>query len=58
LGLPHFRNRKKKLLILLGSLNLFDPFSIEYILGKIKKKIAAVLVKFAILANSKLNISI
>jgi len=46
------------LLPLLRTLNLFDSFSVEYLLGNINKKIATILTKFANIANSKLNITI
>jgi len=55
---PILNSERKKLLTLLRALNLFDSFSIEYLLGNINKKIAAVLLKFAFIANLKLGISI
>jgi len=42
----------------LRTLNLYDPFSIEYLIGNINKKIAAVMLRFAREANKKLNIVI
>jgi len=38
--------------------NLFDPFSIEYLIGNINKKIAVIMLRFAKVANEKLNICI
>jgi len=55
---PILESERSKLLSLLRTLNLFDSFSVEYILGNINKKIAAILTKFANIANTKLNISI
>jgi len=49
---------RKKLFILLRKLNLFDPFSVEYLLGHFNKQISAILVRFAIVANEKLSISL
>jgi len=55
---PILAFERERLLSLLRNLNLLDPFSIEYLFGNFNKKIAAILLKFAKVANSKLNISI
>jgi len=55
---PILEFEREKLILLLRGLKLFNPFSIEYLLGNINKKISAILVKFAMVANEKLNISL
>jgi len=61
---PLLTEEKRKLFVLLRSLNLFDPFSIEYLIGNINKKIGninkknTILLRFAGIANLKLNISL
>jgi len=55
---PTLDFEREKLFILLRKLNLYDPFSVEYLLGHLNKKIAAIIIKFAMVANDKLNISI
>jgi len=55
---PILNVERERLIILLRKLQLFDPFSIEYVLGNLNKKFTAILVKFAIVANEKLNISL
>jgi len=53
---PRMRDERERLLMFLRTQNLFDPFSIEYLIGNINKKIAAIMLRFAKVANEKLNI--
>jgi len=55
---PILESERRKLLKLLRNLKLCDPFCIEYIMGNLNKKIAAILTKFIKIINLKLNISI
>jgi len=55
---PMLNYERRKLLILLRALKLFDPFSIEYLIGNLNKKIAVIMIRFARTANSKLDISL
>jgi len=43
---PLLRVERGRLLTVLRILNLFDPFSIKYLIGNINKKVAAVLLRF------------
>jgi len=49
---------REKLKIMLRKLNLYNPFSVEYLLENLNKKITAILVRFAIVVNEKLSISL
>jgi len=42
---------------ILRKLNLMDPFSIEYLVGNLNKKIAAIKSKFVNIINSKLDLN-
>jgi len=55
---PFLNMERGRLLTVLRSLNLFDPFSIEYLIGNINKKVAAILLRFVKVANQKLSIII
>jgi len=55
---PILESERLKLLKLFINLELFDPFCIEYVMGNLNKKIAAILTKFIKIINSKLNLSI
>jgi len=55
---PILESERLKLLKLLRNLKLFDPFCIKYVMGNLNKKIAAILIKFIKIINSKLNLSI
>jgi len=57
-GYPLLNEERRILLVLLRSLNLFDSFSIEYLIGNLNRKIAAILLRFVGVANLRLNISI
>jgi len=37
----------------LRELNMFDPFSIEYLMGNLNKKIAAIIVRFIKIVSMK-----
>jgi len=52
------KEERKILVTILRNLKLQDPFSVEYVLGKLNKKIAATICKYMEIANVKLKLSL
>jgi len=44
--------------ILLRKLGLINPFSLEYLLGKLNKKIACIIIKFSKMVQDRLKITL
>jgi len=53
---PIIVNERNKMYDILRGLKLLDPFSIEYLLGNLNKKIAAIMLKYIKMANLKLEL--
>jgi len=53
---PILFNERRKIYDVLKDFNLQDPFSVEYLLGNINKKIAATILKYIKRANLKLEL--
>jgi len=49
-------SERNKMYGIFRSLKLLDPFSIEYLLGNINKKIAAIILKYIKMVNLKLDL--
>jgi len=49
---------RSKIYIILRNFKLMDPFSMEYVLGNLSKKTAAIIIKFANIVYAKLGIRI